>query len=74
MVMLRKTITVTKQQDTWINSGLYGNDSEYLREHIRTDYLCFEHRSHLIFYKKSSEGVFIVRTIHNSMDAQTQVY
>ncbi|MBL1320297.1 MAG: type II toxin-antitoxin system ParD family antitoxin [Methylophaga sp.] len=39
--MLRKTITVTEQQDSWIksqiNSGQYGNDSEYLRELIRLD-------------------------------------
>ena len=39
--MQRKTITVTKQQDSWIksqvDSGKYGNDSEYLRELIRHD-------------------------------------
>ena len=39
--MQRKTITVTKQQDVWIksqiDSGKYGNDSEYLRELIRLD-------------------------------------
>lgn len=41
MSMQRKTITVTEQQDSWIksqvNSGQYGNDSEYLRELIRND-------------------------------------
>jgi len=41
MAMLRKTITVTEQQDSWIkaqiHSGQYGNDSEYLRELIRLD-------------------------------------
>ena len=41
MPMQRKTITVTKQQDAWIkseiDSGKYGNDSEYLRELIRLD-------------------------------------
>lgn len=41
MPMQRKTITVTPQQDTWIKSqiesGAYGNDSEYLRELIRLD-------------------------------------
>jgi len=41
MSMQRKTITVTEQQDTWIKSqvesGQYGNDSEYLRELIRHD-------------------------------------
>lgn len=41
MSMQRKTITVTEQQNLWIksqvNSGQYGNDSEYLRELIRND-------------------------------------
>ena len=41
MSMQRKTITITPQQDSWIksqiNSGKYGNDSEYLRELIRLD-------------------------------------
>ena len=41
MSMQRKTITVTEQQDLWIksqvDSGQYGNDSEYLRELIRHD-------------------------------------
>jgi len=41
MPMHRKTITVTEQQDAWIksqiDSGKYGNDSEYLRELIRLD-------------------------------------
>ena len=41
MPMQRKTITVTKQQDSWIKaqikSGEYGNDSEYLRDLIRKD-------------------------------------
>lgn len=41
MAMQRKTITVTEQQDVWIksqiDSGKYGNDSEYLRELIRLD-------------------------------------
>jgi len=41
MPMQRKTITVTEQQDRWIksqiDSGKYGNDSEYLRELIRLD-------------------------------------
>jgi len=39
--MQRKTITVTEQQDSWIksqvDSGQYGNDSEYLRALIRSD-------------------------------------
>ena len=42
MSVQRKTITVTLQQDTWIksqvNSGNYGNDSEYIRDLIRKDH------------------------------------
>jgi toxin ParE1/3/4 len=37
-------------------------------EHIRSDYLCFQHRSHLIFFKKRNEGILIVRLLHKSMD------
>lgn len=41
MPMLRKTITITNQQDQWvksvIQSGDYGNDSEYFRDLIRRD-------------------------------------
>jgi len=42
-------------------------------DHIRSDYLCFEHRSHLIFYKNNSDGIFIVRIIHKSMNVQTHI-
>ena len=38
-------------------------------EHIRSDYLCFQHRSHLIFFKKRKEGILIVRLLHAHMDA-----
>jgi antitoxin ParD1/3/4 len=41
MVMVRKTITFTKQQDAWIKgrigSGDYASDSEYMRDLIRRD-------------------------------------
>lgn len=41
MTMHRKTITLTKQQDDWvkgqIESGQFGNDSEYIRDLIRRD-------------------------------------
>ena len=41
MAMTRKTITVTEQQELWIRSqiqsGEFGNDSEYIRELIRQD-------------------------------------
>jgi len=39
--MIRKTITVTEQQNSWIKSqiesGQYGNDSEYMRDLVRKD-------------------------------------
>jgi antitoxin ParD1/3/4 len=39
--MHRKTITLTEQQDKWvkgqIESGHFGNDSEYIRDLIRRD-------------------------------------
>lgn len=41
MSMHRKTITLTEQQDNWvkrqIESGQFGNDSEYIRDLIRRD-------------------------------------
>lgn len=41
MSMHRKTITLTDQQDHWIKGqiegGLFGNDSEYIRDLIRRD-------------------------------------
>ena len=41
MSMHRKTITLTEQQDNWvkgqIESGCFGNDSEYIRHLIRQD-------------------------------------
>ncbi len=41
MAMTRKTITITNQMDDWVKglveSGKYGNDSEYIRDLIRKD-------------------------------------
>jgi len=41
MSMQRKTITITDQMETWVktqvDSGKYGNDSEYFRDLIRRD-------------------------------------
>lgn len=41
MSMHRKTITLTEQQNGWvkaqIESGQFGNDSEYIRDLIRRD-------------------------------------
>ncbi|WXU00076.1 MAG: Antitoxin ParD4 [Catillopecten margaritatus gill symbiont] len=39
--MQRKTITITSEQESWvksqINTGHYGNDSEYICDLIRSD-------------------------------------
>ncbi|MAX55476.1 MAG: type II toxin-antitoxin system ParD family antitoxin [Alcanivoracaceae bacterium] len=44
MAMVKKSITVTDQQDSWIKaqieSGHYGNESEVVRELIRERQLC----------------------------------
>ena len=41
MSMQRKTITITDQMESWVKtqveSGKYGNDSEYFRDLIRRD-------------------------------------
>ena len=41
MSMQRKTITLTDQMDFWVkaqvNSGKFGNDSEYFRDLVRRD-------------------------------------
>lgn len=41
MSMQRKTITITEQMDVWVkaqvDSGKYGNDSEYFRDLVRRD-------------------------------------
>ncbi len=42
-------------------------------EHIRSDYMCFEHRSHLVFYKKLSQDILIIRILHKSMDAPEHI-
>lgn len=51
MGMQRKTITLTHQQDEWvkgqIESGCFGNDSEYIRHLIRQDQQAQERLSEL---------------------------
>ena len=41
MTMQRKTITITEQMESWVKSqvesGKYGNDSEYFRDLVRRD-------------------------------------
>ncbi|BBP46298.1 hypothetical protein THMIRHAS_16710 [Thiosulfatimonas sediminis] len=50
--MLRKTITLTDQQDSWIKSqvelGHFGNDSEFIRSLLRKEMLRKEAESELI--------------------------
>ena len=46
MAMVKKSITVTSQQDSWIKSqvegGMYGNESEIIRELIRERQMTIE--------------------------------
>jgi toxin ParE1/3/4 len=42
-------------------------------EHIRFDYRCFQHQSHLIFYKKKDHNILVIRILHKSMDAQRHI-
>ena len=35
---------------------------------VMSDYYCFYHRSHMIFYQQSKRGIYIVRLLHKSMD------
>lgn len=41
MTAIRKTVTLTKQQDQWvkaqISAGRFTNDSEYIRDLVRRD-------------------------------------
>jgi len=37
--------------------------------HIRLGYLCFQHRSHSIYYKKEGDSILIVRLLHKNMNA-----
>jgi antitoxin ParD1/3/4 len=63
MSMLRKTITITDQMENWvkqqIDSGRYGNDSEYFRDLIRRDQerLDAEHRLRSILDEAEASGV-----------------
>ncbi|NDV58729.1 type II toxin-antitoxin system RelE/ParE family toxin [Bacteroides sp. 519] len=64
-----------EQADRYYNLIL--NEIEYISEnfesgrsfeHIRKGYRYSKVKSHLIFYKKSSEGVEIIRVLHQKMD------
>lgn len=36
--------------------------------HVGSDYLCFYHRSHAIFYKEKGNNIFIMRILNKNMD------
>jgi len=38
-------------------------------DQIRRGYRYFSHESHIIFYQQNEGGVFVVRILHNRMDA-----
>ena len=42
-------------------------------DHIRKGYLRYEHGSHSIFYKQRKGGIFIVRVLHQRMDADKHI-
>lgn len=37
-------------------------------DHISLGYLRYRFRSHMVFYKKTRQGIFIVRVLHGRMD------
>ena len=59
MGLVKKSITVTEQQNDWIKNrivnGDYGNDSEYLRDLIRKDKS--ENEKYLILKKAIQKGI-----------------
>jgi toxin ParE1/3/4 len=40
---------------------------------VRIGYRCFNHQSHVIFYKADGRDVLIVRVLHNRMDVAQQL-
>ncbi len=40
---------------------------------IRDGYRCFQHESHIIFYAIELADILIIRILHKSMDALTQL-
>lgn len=37
-------------------------------DYVGLGYLCFYHRSHVVFYKETGDDIFIIRILHKSMD------
>ena len=60
MSMQRKTITITDQMESWVksqvDSGKYGNDSEYFRDLVRQDQERREAETRLRFMLDEAES------------------
>jgi antitoxin ParD1/3/4 len=60
MSMQRKTITITDQMENWVktqvDSGKYGNDSEYFRDLVRRDQDRREAETRLWFMLNEAES------------------
>jgi antitoxin ParD1/3/4 len=60
MSMQRKTITITDQMESWVksqvDSGKYGNDSEYFRDLVRRDQERREAETRLRFMLDDAES------------------
>jgi antitoxin ParD1/3/4 len=60
MSMQRKTITITEQMESWVktqvDSGKYGNDSEYFRDLVRKDQERREAEKHLQYLLDEAES------------------
>ena len=78
MTMIKKTITVTDQQEAWIKSriasGQYGNDSEFIRDLIRKEQVRLDElealRAALIAGEKSGIGSLSIEEIRTKAKAR----
>jgi len=78
MTMIKKTITVTDQQEAWIKSriasGQYGNDSEFIRDLIRKEQVRLDElealRAALIAGEKSGIGSLSMEEIRTKARAR----
>ena len=70
MPMQRKTITITDQMENWVkaqvDSGKYGNDSEYFQDLIRRDQDSREAETQLRFMLDEAAGLetFVILLIY----------
>lgn len=42
-------------------------------DEIRSDYRRFAHQSHVIFYRRTEQGIFIIRILHKHMDIKNNL-